>query len=126
MAIGRYIRRHREKGRMSQQTLADLMGVAQSTISNWESEFRHPDCEELKRLAQTLGVPMDELLRDHRPPTETRPCTDYQHGPSVVNHQWMEELIATQKEYIELLKTRIKELDLENSCLRGVGVYRER
>ena len=52
----------REQRRLSQQQLAQRMGVAQNTLCNWENGKRRMDRETLLRLAQVLDVPVDYLM----------------------------------------------------------------
>ena len=51
----------KEKG-VSQQELADALGVTQGTISAWESGRWNPTVENLRAAAQFLGVSIDELI----------------------------------------------------------------
>lgn len=49
-------------GYKSQQSLADALGVAQSTVGGWESGKREPDFETLCRIASLLSVSIDWLI----------------------------------------------------------------
>ncbi|NQT23450.1 MAG: response regulator [Candidatus Omnitrophica bacterium] len=51
----------REKS-LSQQQLADKLGVAQSTIGMWEAGARTPKLEELNRLATALKITIGRLI----------------------------------------------------------------
>ena len=53
----------KEKG-VSQQELADALGVTQGTISAWESGRWNPTVENLRAAALFLGVTVDELIGD--------------------------------------------------------------
>ena len=53
----------KEKG-MTQGELAAKLGVAQNTVSNWESGIRNPDPESLKKLANVLECSVDFLLEN--------------------------------------------------------------
>lgn len=66
------IRKLREDRGILQLQLAASMGVAQSVVSNWESEVALPRTRQLPQLAQVLGCSIDELfMPDRRPrPTE--------------------------------------------------------
>lgn len=52
----------RIEAKMSQKQLAELLGVVQHTISNWEKEARQPDFDMLIKIAETLDVSTDFLL----------------------------------------------------------------
>lgn len=57
------LRALRESRGLSQSQLATLAGVAQATVSFWESGARRPGLEESVRAARALGVPLDEFAR---------------------------------------------------------------
>ena len=59
-------RYRREKG-MTQQELADELGVSNKTISRWESGGGYPDVGLLVPLAKALGVTVDDLLNEEKP-----------------------------------------------------------
>lgn len=57
------LRQAREaKGFASQQALADELGVAQSTVANWEGGRREPNYALTLRLCECLEVSCDYLL----------------------------------------------------------------
>lgn len=66
------IKRKREAVEMTQQLLAERMGVAQTTISQWETEVALPRARQLPQLAEVLGCSISELFED---PGETGPVS---------------------------------------------------
>ena len=56
------IRELRKKARLSQQTLADQIGVFRNTISNWETGYSQISLENAKKVAEYFGVTIDYLL----------------------------------------------------------------
>lgn len=61
--VGRFIADLRKRRGMTQQQLADILGLSNKTISKWESGMGSPDISNLKPLAEALGVTVDELLK---------------------------------------------------------------
>jgi transcriptional regulator with XRE-family HTH domain len=61
----------REREGLTQQELARAAGVAQSTIARFETGENTPNIETAKRIAQTLGVTLEELLSP--PPDAPKP-----------------------------------------------------
>ncbi len=51
----------REKG-ISQQTLADAMGISQQSINNYENKTIEPDIGTLKMMASYFGTTIDYIL----------------------------------------------------------------
>lgn len=52
----------KEKG-MTQLELADQMGVTDKAVSKWERDLSFPDVSSLPRLAEILGVSVEELMQ---------------------------------------------------------------
>ena len=52
----------REKG-MTQLELAEKMGVTDKAVSKWERDLSCPDISSIPRLAEILGVSVDELMQ---------------------------------------------------------------
>ena len=62
-AFGEVLRRQRTDRGLSQQQLADSLFVDRSSIARWENGKRVPDLTVLARLAEALGVELEQLLR---------------------------------------------------------------
>ena len=60
--IGENLRRLRRAADMTQEQLADKLGVAYQSVSRWENGTTYPDMEFLPVLAGIFGVTVDELL----------------------------------------------------------------
>ena len=52
MIIGEQLRRARQKHQLSQEQIAEMLGVSRQTISNWETSKSYPDVERVMRLAE--------------------------------------------------------------------------
>ena len=57
------IRILREKRGITQKQLADLIGVAPSTVANYENDVRTPNIYALCDIADALDVSLDMLVR---------------------------------------------------------------
>lgn len=62
MNLGENILKLRKNSGLSQEVLAEKIGVTRQTISNWELGETSPNPEQLKLLSKTLNVSVDELL----------------------------------------------------------------
>ncbi len=58
------IRELRKQNSMSQKELAEICGVHQTAVSQWEKGRTQPDMQSLKMLAKIFGVSVDKLLND--------------------------------------------------------------
>ena len=61
------IRDLRKKARLSQQALADQIGVFRNTISNWETGYSQISLENAKNVAEYFGVTIDYIWSDSDP-----------------------------------------------------------
>lgn len=62
---------------MTQQEVADSLGVSNKTVSGWETGASCPDISMLPAIAELFGVTCDELLRGERiPPSEPQVRTE--------------------------------------------------
>lgn len=57
--IGKKLQQLRKGRRLTQQQLAEKMGVTRATVSNYEVGRRTPHLSELKRFAEFYGVGLD-------------------------------------------------------------------
>lgn len=71
--IGRFIYKTRSEKNISQQELADALGVLPGTVNAWEEGIVYPSMELLPKLTEALGVTMNELFTGSNAPEETKP-----------------------------------------------------
>ena len=58
-----FIREARKAQGYTQQRLAELVGITQGAVSQWEKGETRPAMKMLPALSKALGVPIDELVR---------------------------------------------------------------
>ena len=64
MEIGNKIQELRKKKGMSQEELAEKIGVARQTISKWELGETSPDLKQAKELSKIFKISLDELTNN--------------------------------------------------------------
>lgn len=64
--IGQFISELRKEQDMTQQQLADSLGVSNKTISKWECGNGMPDISSIVPLCQTLNISVNELISGER------------------------------------------------------------
>lgn len=65
-SMGQFIAALRRAAGMTQQEVADRLGVSNKAVSRWERDECAPDLSLLPPLAELFGVSCDELLRGER------------------------------------------------------------
>lgn len=76
LEFSRRLRQYRKDRGMTQQELADQLGVSNKSVSRWESGS-YPDVALLGPLARALQVTVDDLLNE-KAPVRTLTKTDWQ------------------------------------------------
>lgn len=62
MNLGENLFQARKKKGLSQEAVAEKLGVSRQTISKWETDETLPDIRQAKRLAVLYGLTLDELI----------------------------------------------------------------
>lgn len=62
LTIGENIRNYRKKNDITQEGLAERLGVTYQSVSRWENGTTYPDLELIPAIAEMLGVTVDELF----------------------------------------------------------------
>ena len=65
MSMGEKIVEARKANNLTQEQLAELMGVTRQSISRWEQNLAYPEVEKILRLSDILNVSCDYLLKEH-------------------------------------------------------------
>ena len=66
----------KEKG-MTQKELADMLSITDKAVSKWERDIACPDTMTIPRLAEILGVSVEELMNAKAAPSAGRKGTGY-------------------------------------------------
>ena len=62
MNYGIFFKNARKESGLTQQQVADKMGIRQSNVSDWENDISRPEYEKLVELSKLYGVSVYELL----------------------------------------------------------------
>ena len=60
--IGKNLQKLRKQKNLTQETLAEKVGVARQTVAKWETGESVPDLDMAGRLANVLDVALDDLV----------------------------------------------------------------
>lgn len=67
MTLGMMIQKERTRLGLSQEKLAEQVGVSRQAVSKWELDNAVPDTDKLVPLARALGLSVDALLVGNLP-----------------------------------------------------------
>ena len=62
MSLGSNLYNARKKSGLSQEAVAEKLGVSRQTVSKWETDETLPDIRQSKRLAVLYRLTLDELV----------------------------------------------------------------
>ena len=58
------MKNHRTKNKMTQEFVAETIGVSRQSVSKWEQGLTDPSTSNLFALAKLFGVSVEELLKE--------------------------------------------------------------
>lgn len=67
MTLGERILNYRKRAGLSQEGLAELLGVSRQAVSKWEGDAAQPELDKIVALAKLFGITTDQLLLGERP-----------------------------------------------------------
>lgn len=60
--VGENIKKYRDAKNMTQQQLADIIGVSNRAVSRWENKSTLPELENICMIASALGVDINDIM----------------------------------------------------------------
>lgn len=66
MTLGEKLKMYRKQKGVSQEKIAELVGVSRQAVTKWESGQTAPSTENLMALASIYGISLDELAADKK------------------------------------------------------------
>ena len=64
MSFGENLKNVRKQRGVTQEELAEILGVSRQAISKWELDGGYPETEKLLVISKTLNISIDYLLND--------------------------------------------------------------
>ena len=71
-SLGEVLKSHRIRCQMTQEFVAESLGVSRQAVSKWETGAADPSTSNLLALAKLFGVPAEELLREMERETDDK------------------------------------------------------
>ena len=89
MTLGETIAQCRRRAGLSQETLAERIGVSRQAVSKWELDEAVPEVDRLVTLAREFHMTVDQLLSGELPRApETPPAPEKTAAPPDVSGHW--------------------------------------
>ena len=63
-SLGEVLKEHRTQSKMTQEFVAETIGVSRQAVSKWESGRSDPSTSNLFALAKLYGIPAEDLLKE--------------------------------------------------------------
>ena len=112
MSLAKKMIELRKQNGLSQQDLADRLGVSRQAVSRWETGAVQPLADSVKSLAQVFQVSTDYLLNDDlddpTPPPTAQPAPPQEKPKSARKHRkWLLALAALAAAAVLVLVTAV-------------------
>ena len=62
-SLGEVLKQHRVDCKMTQEFVAETIGVSRQAVSKWENGTSEPNTSNLMALARLYGIPAEDLLK---------------------------------------------------------------
>ena len=79
MTLGERIKECRMNSGMSQEKIAEIVGVSRQAVTKWEANQSAPNTENLFKLAEIFCTTVDFLLSDNKEQEQTSAAQIYQY-----------------------------------------------
>lgn len=66
MEISKCIKNARQKNNISQESLAEQLGVSRQTISSWETGKSYPDIVSVIKMSDIFNISLDKMLKEDK------------------------------------------------------------
>ncbi|MDE6274533.1 MAG: helix-turn-helix domain-containing protein, partial [Clostridiales bacterium] len=118
MTTGQKIYECRKKAGMTQEELADRLGVSRQAVSKWESDMAFPETEKILELCKLFSLSADELLfgQAQAEESQSQPVQEDSLRGVLIRH-------AGNLHYEYISKTKVFGLPLVHVNI-GLGMYR--
>jgi len=103
LKVGRRIQALRIQGGMSQEALAERLGVTRQSVSKWELGQASPDVDKIVQLCSLFDVTADSLLMDDEPLFSKHDRQKLRFGMYLIVKDFQESISFYEK----LLRTRV-------------------
>ncbi|EJV75613.1 transcriptional regulator [Bacillus mycoides] len=109
--FGQRLKELRSKKNISATALGKVLGIAQTTISNWENSGAEPNYEMLVKISRFFGVSVDYLIgndHDSNKNEINRLAKELYEDLNSVSEDERQEIEKGLLEYIEFLGYKVK------------------
>ena len=114
--LAKRIYESRKKMGVTQEVLADKLGITPQSISRWENGQSRPDVDMLPKLAAIFGTTVDALFGYH---AENLKITLYEENYKKIGHFWGGKIRRLAREILGLLPADKPRTLLEIGCGTG-------
>ena len=114
MTLGNSLFQVRKKSGLTQETVAEKLGVSRQTVSKWEADETVPDIRQSKKMARLYRVSLDELIDFDEDVREIQEAIDNTRDELMEKIDWTS---AWRKKYPILLQYQT-EVNIPNYAVR--------
>ncbi|MCR5610174.1 MAG: helix-turn-helix domain-containing protein, partial [Lachnospiraceae bacterium] len=110
MSIGNNIKSLREERKLTQEQVADLLGISFQAVSSWERDEYKPDMDKLLKLAEVFDVSVSAIAEEKHKAFKTK--------KELYNWEHMKTYVKTTAKHFKLYNT-LKAVDFAVEAHEG-------
>ncbi len=110
MSLGQNIKTLREERSLTQEQVAEALGISFQAVSSWERDEYKPDTEKLIRLAEVFDVSISSIVEERQKPFKTK--------EAIYNWEHMKTYVKTTAKNFKLYNT-LKAVDYAVAAHEG-------
>ena len=113
MGVGTNLKKLRSKTKLSQQEIADMLGLDRNTYTNWENEATDIKSQYIPKLAEIFQVKIQDLFEDGQKSTVSNSQDNFEmHDNSIGQKDFQQGIIIniTDSEAAKVISSQLEEL----------------
>ncbi len=129
MSLGSNLAKARKKAGMSQEEVAEKLGVSRQTISKWELDEMIPDIYQSKKMAKWYHLSLDELIEFDMDVKEIQEVIEYTSEKVTAKVDWTKvwskkyPVLATYQQVVDIGKYSVQIRELLEDLKRTYGYH---
>ncbi len=129
MSLGSNLAKARKKAGMSQEEVAEKLGVSRQTISKWELDETIPDIYQSKKMAKWYHLSLDELIEFDMDVKEIQEVIEHTSEKVTAKVDWTKvwskkyPVLATYQQVVDIGKYSVQIRELLEDLKRTYGYH---
>ncbi len=99
--LGSHIKKYRKEKDMTQEALAEYLGVSPQAVSRWENDTTYPDMELIPAMANLFDIPLDDLFGRNNNEKDNEMAKYHQKSKEFINRGELHNNLSLWREAVQ-------------------------